>query len=308
MTRLPLALLVLLLAALAPPAAAQTAPTSFGDAPGALRLPEAVAVAPDGTVLVGDHFSGRVQAFRAGAPVADVGFGLRGDVCGRLGSVSGIARAADGRVYVFDSDNQRVQVFGADGVVQRCWGSRGRGRGQFMTSSGAYAASTGEGGIAVDGRHVFVADTRNDRVQRFTLDGGAATVLAKGVVKQPQGLAVRGRRLLVADDGNHRIVELDAASGRVVRATKNAGAFRLKFPYDVALAPNGDAYVADNNGHRIVVLDRRLKQLRAWGSYGRARGQLVYPRAIALAPGGNVVVADPGNDRVTEYTARGRYV
>ena len=71
---------LLLLALPAPAAAAQAsspgddraaAPvTAFGNEPGALRQPEALAVEPDGTVLVGDHLSGRIQLFPTGAPRA----------------------------------------------------------------------------------------------------------------------------------------------------------------------------------------------------------------------------------------------
>lgn len=288
-----------MLAAAAPAAAQST--TSFGNELGALRQPEALAVAPDGTLLVGDHLSGRVQVFRDGRPAGS--FGMYGETCGRFGAVGGIAVAPDGRAYVFDTDNQRVHVFDADRTGVRCFGRSGNAPGQFRTSSGAYAASTGTGGIAIAGRYVYVADTRNDRIQRFTLDGRSPKVIGKGRLDDPQGVSVRGGRLLVADDRNHRVVEF-TTGGRFVRAS-GAG---LRFPYDVAVAPDGRTYVADNNGHRVVVLDRRLRPIRSWGRFGRSPGRLIYPRALALAPNGRVFVADPGNDRVTEFTAQGRYV
>lgn len=296
----PLILSLLLGLACATSASAQV--TTFGNADGTLRLPQALAVAPDGTVFVGDHYSGRIQAFRDGRPSAG-GFGLRGEVCGQFGAIGGLARAADGRFFVLDSDNQRVHVFGADGRVQRCFGRQGIGLGQFRIGSGAYAASSASGGIAVAGRFVYVADTNGNRVQRFTLDGRSPKVIGRGRLNGPQGLYVRDGRLLVADDRNHRVVEF-TTSGRFVRAATSG----LKFPYDVVVDARGRTYVADNNGHRIVVLDRRLRRVRAWGSFGTGPGKLIYPRAIALAPSGNVLVADPGNDRVTEYTATGRYV
>src|SRR4051794_41645231 len=75
--------------------------TSFGDAPGVVRLPEAVAVAPGGDVLVGDHFSGRVQRFHDGRYVGS--FGLRGEGCGRLGAIGGLARGRPGQTHPFGS-------------------------------------------------------------------------------------------------------------------------------------------------------------------------------------------------------------
>lgn len=279
------------------------ATSSFGDAPGVVRLPEAVAVAPNGDVLVGDHFSGRVQRFRDGRFVG--AFGLRGEGCGRLGAVGGLAVDGRGNTYVLDSDQQLVQVFGPDGASLRCFGGRGVGVGRLRTGSGAYAASSASGGIAVAGDHVYVADAGNHRVQRFTLEGKDPKILGRGELDTPQGLAVKGSRLLVADDGHHRIAELDARTGRLVRDSEGV---ELRFPYDVALDAEGGAYVADNNLHRIVQLDRRLKRVRSWGRQGGGHGRFVYPRAVAVLKDGNLVVADAGNDRVQQFTAAGGYV
>jgi sugar lactone lactonase YvrE len=279
--------------------------STFGDAPGVVRLPEAVAVAPNGEVLVGDHFSGRVQRFRDGRFVG--AFGLRGEGCGRLGAVGGLAADAHGNTYVLDSDQQLVQVFGPDGASVRCFGGNGTGPGRFRTGSGAYAASSASGGIAVSDHFIYVADTGNNRVQRFTLDGKDPKIFGKGKLDTPQGLAVRGTRLLVADDGHHRIAEFNTNNGRLTRDSATAGV-ELRFPYDVAIDARGAAYVADNNLHRIVQLDRHLKRVRAWGSQGSGHGRFVYPRAVALLKNADLLVADAGNDRVQQFTPTGRYV
>jgi tripartite motif-containing protein 71 len=279
--------------------------TSFGDDPGALRLPEALAIAPGGDLLVGDHFSGRVQRFHEGKYVSS--FGLSGQGCGRLGAIGGIAVDAKGNSYVLDTDQQLVQVFDAAGASVRCFGGRGQGLGKLHTSSGSYAASSASGGIAVAGDAVYVADASNNRVQRFTLTGKSPKIFGKGKLKMPQGLAVKGSRLLIADDGNHRVVEL-TTGGRFVKATSAATGVRLRFPYDVAFDAKGGAYVADNNLHRIVQLDRHLRRVRTWGSQGHGNGKFVFPRALAIQPNGHVLVADAGNDRVQEFTKTGGFV
>lgn len=276
--------------------------TAFGDAPGVVRLPEAVAVAPDGDLLVGDHFSGRVQRFRDGRYVSSIG--LRGEGCGRLGAIGGVAADGKGNTYVLDSDQQLVQVFDAEGGSVRCFGGNGSAPGKLRTGSGSYAASSASGGIAVTDDYIYVADTGNNRVQRFTLDGKNPKILGKGKLDTPQGLAVKGSRLLVADDGHHRVVEL-TTSGRYVR---DSAGVRMSFPYDVAFDANGGAYVADNSYHRVVQLDAKLKRKRAWGIQGSALGQFVFPRAVAVLPNGHLVVADAGNDRVQQFTATGGYV
>jgi tripartite motif-containing protein 71 len=285
--------------------AAPPATTTFGDEPGALRLPEALAIAPGGDLLVGDHFSGRVQRFHDGKYVSS--FGLSGQGCGRLGAIGGIAVDAKGNSYVLDTNQQLVQVFDAAGASIRCFGGRGPGLGKLHTSSGSYAASSASGGIAVAGDFVYVADASNNRVQRFTLTGKNPKILGKGKLKMPQGLAVKGSRILVADDGNHRVIEL-TTSGRFVTATSAKTGVRLRFPYDVAFDAHGGAYVADNNLHRIVQLDRHLRRVRTWGAQGHGKGKFVFPRALAIQPNGHVLVADAGNDRVQEFTKTGGFV
>jgi tripartite motif-containing protein 71 len=285
--------------------ATATTTTSFGDEPGALRLPEALAIAPNGDLLVGDHFSGRVQRFRDGKYVSS--FGLEGEGCGRLGAIGGIAVDKQGNAYILDTDQQLVQVFDADGASVRCFGGRGQGLGEIHTTSGSYAASSASGGIAVADNYVYVADTSNNRVERFSLTGKNPKILGKGKLAMPQGLAVKGSRILVADDSHHRIVEL-TTSGRFVKATSADAGVRLRFPYDVAFDAHGGAYVADNNLHRIVQLDRHLRRVRTWGSQGHGHGKFVYPRAVAIQANGHVLVADAGNDRVQEFTATGGFV
>lgn len=276
--------------------------TAFGDAPGVVRLPEAVAVAPNGDVLVGDHLSGRIQRFRDGRFVGS--FGFRGEGCGRLGAIGGIATDDQANTYVLDSDQQLVQVFDPNGGSVRCFGGSGNGAGRLRTGSGSYAASSASGGIAVSGDAVYVADTGNNRVQRFTLDGKHPKILGKGRLDTPQGLAVKGSRILVADDGHHRVVEL-TTSGRYVR---DSAGVDMSFPYDVAFDAHGGAYVADNSYHRVIQLDSQLRRKRAWGSQGGGHGRFVYPRAVAVLGNGDLVVADAGNDRVQQFTATGGYV
>ena len=61
------------------------------------------------------------------------------------------------------------------------WGSLGSGDGQF----------NGPGGVAVDGsRHVFVADTGNNRIQKFACAGGCGDVNGDGSVSIGDALVV----------------------------------------------------------------------------------------------------------------------
>lgn len=67
-------------------------------------------------------------------------------------------------------------------------------------------------GVAVDGdRHVYVVDSLNHRVQKFTADGGFLTEWGRygtshGEFNDPVGIAVADTGLVhVTDASNHRI-------------------------------------------------------------------------------------------------------
>ena len=84
----------------------------------------------------------------------------------------------------------------------RSWGSFGWGHGQFGYPEG----------VAVDANgHVYVPDTDNNRIEKFTADGAFLTAWGSkgrgdGQFAYPQGVAVDAHgHVYVADTQNHRI-------------------------------------------------------------------------------------------------------
>jgi DNA-binding beta-propeller fold protein YncE len=275
---------------------------------GVLRFPQAVAVGPDGAVYVADQYSHAIQVFGPdGTFQRELGSTGRGP--GGLSSVGAVAVAADGSVYVADGAD-RIDRFAADGALLDSWGQTGSGVGEFKLGAGGGNDSGAGGGIAVANGMVYVADTRNDRVQRFAADGSQARVIIpKGRLFRPQGLAVVGTRLIVADDDHHRLAVFDTG-GRFIRTIGSGPGpepNQLRNPYDVAVDSQGRLYVADNSNHRVVRYGPSPSYVyRArWGSFGSAAGQLQYPRGIAASPAGNTYVADPGNNRVDVFDLGG---
>jgi len=278
---------------------------------GVLRFPQAVAVGADGSVIVGDQGTHAIQAFGPdGTFRGDVG--MAGTRPGQLTAVGGLAVAPDGTVYVADAAN-RIDRFAPSGTYLGSFGGPGNGLGQFAFGSGVGNTAGAGGGVAVSGGAVYVADTGNDRVQRFHLDGsGAVEIVPPGTLAFPQGLAVRGSRLLVADDQNHRLAVFDTGGHPLsyVGSGKGAGPGQLQNPYDVATDATGKVFVADDMNQRIVRFSSPpgYRYKARWGSYGTQLGQLAYPRGIAVGANGLVYVADTGDDRIDVFQNDGTYV
>ena len=182
--------------------------------------------------------------------------------------------------------------------------------GEFRFGQGGGNDSGAGGGLAIADGYLFVADTRNDRIQRMALDGSGATVIVPtGAVKRPQGLAARSGRLIVADDNGHRMVVYDYNGAQLTTFGTGPGnkPGQLSFPYDVGIDALGRVFVADNINHRVVRYGPGPKYTYRgrWGSYGSRIGQLQYPRGIAVAPNGDQFVADPGGNRIDVFDFQG---
>ena len=143
------------------------------------------------------------------------------------------------------------------------WGSQGNGPGQMYEPKG----------LAVDGAgRVYVADSRNHRIQVFAADGA-----------------------LVAQWGS-----------------QGNGPGQFQEPWGVAVGPDGSVYVCDTWNHRIQKFDREGKFVTQWGAFASTDGRasspdnVFYgPRGIAVDPQGNLWVTDTGNKRVIKFDANG---
>ena len=272
-----------------------------------MRFPQALAIGPDGSVYVADQGSHVVQVFGPDG-VFRREFGIAGTKPGQLSGVGALAVAGDGSVLVADGAN-RIDRFDANGQLMNSWGGTGSDVGKFRFGGGSGNTAAAGGGLAVSGDAVYVADTGNDRIQRFTLDGGhGAEIVPPGQLANPRGIAVRRTRLFVADDQHHRLVVFDTG-GHLLRAVgqNGSGPGQLNFPYGVATDAPGRVFVADDLNHRVVRFSSGpvYPYKGRWGSYGTAPGRLAYPRGIAVDAAGNVYVANTGNDRIDVFDKGG---
>ena len=186
------------------------------------------------------------------------------------------------------------------------WGSKGISDGQFQSP----------GGTAVDASgNVYVADTTNHRIQKFSSGGTWMTSWggrgsAPGLLSSPDGVAVDpAGNVYVADTGNSRIQKF-SNTGEFLTGwgTRGAGTGQLSSPRGVAVDGAGNVYVADTSNSRIQKFSTNGDFLATWGVRGSADGQLSSPEGVALDSAGNIYVADTGNNRVQKFDANGVFL
>jgi tripartite motif-containing protein 71 len=275
---------------------------------GVLRSPEALAVDARGDVYVGDQYSHVIQKFSRDGRL-ETEWGSSGPGPGQFGAVGALAVDAQGFVYAIDSTHNRIEKFDANGRFVLAWGQRGSRVGDFDFGAGGGPDRPPGGGITVRGDHVYVADTRNNRIESFRLDGSIPRVLTGSGARRlsdPRGLTTAGQGIYVADNQDRRI-ELLSPSGKLLRRAGSFGSGPGEFgnPYGVAVNRLGDVFVADDNNNRVVKLGPRLNYVTAWSSLAD-HSPISYLRAVATDAAGELYVAATARDVVAVFDRDGR--
>lgn len=264
-----------------------------GRGDGTFMQPRDVAVEANGDIVVVDTRADRVQVLRAGGAVeswARVSATLHRPVGGggnrEFRDPTGVAvDPRNGDVYVVEGGNHRIQRISQDGTWLKTWGGTSAG-----TELGEFTEPLGVD-VAPDGT-VWVADTRNDRLQRLDTATGAWTAITG--LHRPTAVAVLpDGRLAVTELGADPRVDPQQAVGigRLVvlepDGTPVAARAGLDRPEGVEPDPDGGVLVADTQRDRIVRLRLRrgrLVEVGQIGGPGLGTGRFARPMASRRSP------------------------
>ena len=271
-------------------------------------------VAPEPQEVVVDPYEEKTITLKA-----DQAVGTNGIAEGQFDAPRGIAFAPDGSFYVADSRNHRIQHFDAEGVFIEMWGEFGD-----ATFAELPAGIFNEPwGVAVgpDGS-VYVADTWNHRVQKFTANGTPLTMWGhygqaedENAFWGPRGIDVDAEgRVYVSDTGNKRIAIYDADGTYITEfGTTGMGPGEFDESVGVAVDDEGIVYVTDTWNQRVQSFTPSedglsyfpLAQWDIAGWYGQSLDNKPF---IAVDNSGYVFVTDPEGYRVLQFTAEGAFI
>jgi predicted membrane-bound mannosyltransferase/DNA-binding beta-propeller fold protein YncE len=238
-----------------------------------------------------------------------------------LNAPRSLAFAKDGTVYVADSRNHRVLHLDMEGNTLHEWGTFADGV-NTPVDAGTFNEPWGIA-IASDGS-VYVTDTWNHRVEKFTASGKFIT--AWGIFGQgetpdsfygPRGLAVDSEgRVYVTDTGNKRIAVFDP-NGNFITQFGSAGFDPGQFdePVGIAIDKNGTVYVVDTWNRRVqtfipIETEGNLSFVpeKQWDVYGWFGQSLDNKPFIAVNDELHVFLTDPDGFRAMEFDQNGTLI
>ncbi len=243
------------------------------------------------------------------------------DTSGMFQAPRGVAVAADGSLYVADSRNHRIVHLNAQGEVLHTWGTFGQTvESQPAPPGGQFNEPWGVA-VAPDGS-VYVTDTWNHRVQKFSAEGNFLTMWGRfGQAETPdafwgpRGIAVdKDGRVYVADTGNKRIAIFNG-NGEFVTQFGSVGMDPGQFdePVGVAVSATGWVYVADTWNQRIQAFAPTEDALsflpiKQWEVSAWIGQSLENKPFISVDAQSNVYIPDPEGLRILQFDSEGQFV
>jgi sugar lactone lactonase YvrE len=170
---------------------------------------------------------------------------------------------------------------------------------------------------------IWVFHRSDPPLLRFDPSGKVVKSFGGGMVVQAHGMTVdRDGNVWVTDaqikDGKGNQVLKFSPDGKLLMAlgkpgVAGSGTDVFSGPCDVAIAQNGDIFVAD--GHiadvpvnRIMKFSKDGKFIKAWGKRGSGPGEFDTPHSIAIDSRGRIFVADRSNSRIQIFDQDGRFI
>jgi DNA-binding beta-propeller fold protein YncE len=270
--------------------------------------------APLETVEITDPYSEKMISRQP-----DYFISKNGSAAGELIEPRGIHIAQDGTIFVADSNNNRIQQFSQTGDFLNSWGTFAsilEGEAPGGTLNQPWGVVTGKDGS------IYIADTFNHRIQKFSSNGGfikSLGIFAQGTspdtIWGPRGITIDQKgNVIIADTGNKRVVIYDKDLNYITQfggAGFEAGQFDE--PVGVDVSDSGVIAVADTWNRRVQLFSpdasglnyTQTGEFEVDGWYGQSLDNKPF---LAFSPKGTLFVTDPEGGRILEFSISGELI
>ena len=201
------------------------------------------------------------------------------------------------------------------------WGRLPAGR-PYGNTSAVHVDARGVVWVADKCASTTCTGRTDDPILAFDPSGTLLRSFGSGLFVFPHGIHVDGDGNVWVTDGQgaegkgHQVFKF-SPEGKVLLTLGTAGVAgttptTFNQPSDVAVAPNGDIFVADGHGGesnaRIVKFSKDGRFVRTWGRKGTGQGEFDIPHALAFDSQGRLFVGDRGNSRIQIFDQEGTFL
>ncbi|MDP1854053.1 MAG: NHL repeat-containing protein [Candidatus Omnitrophota bacterium] len=228
---------------------------------------------------------------------------------GSLNQPAGIAVDIAGNIYVADTVNSRVVVFDELGKIKLSFGKLGDKAGELNAPMALIVDSKGE--------KVYVADSSNNRVQVFKINGEFISTIDLSKALSDKDRLVRPIGIAISSQGN---IYISDADNNYIRVYDSAGNFLFKFggfgaeegklclPVGLSIDKKDNVYVVDMNNARLQIFDKEGKFLSKIGSPGDTKGSFGKPKSVYVDNKGVIYVSDGANLVIQAFDKQGNFI
>ena len=257
--------------------------------------------------------------------------GSAGSGAGMLSSPSGLSANNLGNVWVADTGNNRIVEFNEKGEFVETFGTnvnktKVEAAGteaeknlctaasgnvcQAATAGSAAGQLKAPKGIALtSGGNIWVADTGNNRIEKFTpggvlLNNNSGEGSEPGKLKEPAAIAVApDGAIWVADTGNNRIQAWNSSLTLIHTIGKEgSGGGEFKSPAAIFADASGNVWVGDQKNNRVEEFGEGGRYFGQFGANGSGKFSFTSPMGVAVDNGGTIWVSDPGHSKIQKWT------
>jgi sugar lactone lactonase YvrE len=161
---------------------------------------------------------------------------------------------------------------------------------------------------------VYVADTLNDRIVKYTPDGTPLLAFGtpgtgNGELDGPFGVALDNAGYVYVTDFHNNRIQKFTTDGEYVDqwGTTGTGPGEFRNPWGIAVAGER-VYVGDYSNNRVQIFTLAGELVAAWGERGSEEGELYGPAGVFVDGRGDVWVAESRNARIQRFTAGGEHI
>ena len=282
-----------------------------GEEDGQFLRPHDLDFSPDEEILyIADRDGARIQAFDKEGNFL-FKWGKKGTGEGEFTTPYGVDVDSEGNVWIADRGNHRIQKFDSQGNFIMLFGN-----GDFKHSSEPGKFDNPRHVLVdKDVKYVYVADSKNDRIQKFDVNGTFIKVIGKSGVGPGEFSLITTIEIdpdgnfFTTERGNERIQKFDSDWNFITMwGSKGSGDSQFCHSEHHAIDKFGNIYMNDPQSDPGCSQEPVVKKydndgnfITKWGSFGKEDGQFRDPEHLAIDSEGNVYVSDRKNDNIQKF-------